>query len=216
MKEKPNRRYFQLAMVPLVPLVVIGGFFWPFFGYIAIVMMLFMLTLALFRGRYYCGWFCAMGAFHERVLSLVSRNREMLPLFKQAWFRWLVFVLMMGLLLSRLVLSGGDPARIGATFVMMWTIACSIAIFVGLLWKPRSWCAFCPMATFQGILSPRTYRLRVDAGCRECGICRQVCPVETYPGACKKSGYVKSADCMRCGNCVENCPEQALSLPDRK
>jgi len=109
MKEKKNRKYWQIALAPLVPLVVIGGYFWPYLGYIAIAMLVFMLMLALFRGRYYCGWFCAMGSFHERILSLVSRRKKMLPIFKVRWFRWVVFVLMMSLLASRLILAGGDP-----------------------------------------------------------------------------------------------------------
>ena len=82
MKEKKNRKYWQIALAPLVPLVVIGGYFWPYLGYIAILMLVFMAVLSLFRGRYYCGWFCAMGAFFERGLSVVSSKREMLPLFK--------------------------------------------------------------------------------------------------------------------------------------
>ncbi len=210
MKEKAKRRYIQLAMAPLVPLVIVGGYFSALFGYIAIAMLLFMLTLSLFRGRFYCGWFCAMGAFHERWLSRLSRKRDIPALFKQEWFRWLVFALMMGLLFSRLLLSGGDPEKVGAVFVMMWTIATSLAVGIGLIWKPRSWCSFCPMASFQALLSPRTYRLQVTTGCKGCGICQQVCPIGTFPGSCRDAGFIRSVACMRCGNCVENCPAQAL------
>ncbi|MFA6499026.1 MAG: 4Fe-4S binding protein, partial [Desulfurivibrionaceae bacterium] len=208
-------KYWQIALAPLVPLVVIGGYFLPYLGYVAISMLLLMLTLALFRGRYYCGWFCAMGSFHERVLSLVSRQKKMLPVFKAQWFRWIVFVLMMGLLTLRLVLSGGDPEKIGATFVMMWSIATGLAIGMGLVWKPRSWCSICPMGLFQGLLGPRVYRLKVGEGCRECGLCEKVCPIETNPGSMRSIGIVKSADCMRCGNCVVNCPAKALSFVEQ-
>lgn len=211
-REAKNRKNIQMFLAPLVPFVILGGLFQPYLGYVAITMMLLMMVLAGFKGRYYCGWICAMGAFYERILSLVSRKREMLPLFKAWWFKWLVFVLMMGLLTMRLVLSGGDPAEVGAVFVMMWTISTGFAILLGVGWKPRSWCSVCPMATFQGFFPARNYQLRVDDSCRQCGLCRKVCPIETYPGSFKSSGVVDGKLCMRCGNCVENCPVKALSF----
>lgn len=215
MQRKLNRKHIQQWLALLVPLVIVGGHFWPYFGFIAIAMLALMVVLALFRGRYYCGWFCAMGAFHERVLSLVSLKQPMLPVFKQAWFKWIMFVLMMGLLSSRLILSGGDPARIAATFVMMWTLATGLAIALGLVWKPRSWCSICPMGTFQGLISQRTYQLQVGEACRECGLCREACPIETYAGASRAEGVVASRDCMRCGNCVVTCPQRALSFLEK-
>lgn len=214
MKEAKNRKNWQIGLAPLVPLVVVGGYFWPYLGYIAIAMLAFMLILSLFRGRYYCGWLCGMGGFFERVLSLFSRKRKMLPVFKAKWFRWIIFILMMSLLVSRLILANGDPVKIGAAFVMMWTISTGMAIAIGLVWKPRSWCSICPMALFQGLIAPRTYLLQVSESCRECGLCEKVCPIETNPGMVKSVGIVKSTDCMRCGNCVVNCPAKALSFAD--
>ncbi|MFZ5774847.1 MAG: 4Fe-4S binding protein [Thermodesulfobacteriota bacterium] len=213
MREKANRKQIQYISAALVPVVIVGGHYWPYFGYIAIAMLALMMVLALFRGRYYCGWFCAMGSFHERLLALVSRKLSMPPVFKQAWFRWIVFVLMMSLLGTRLLLTEGEPARIGAVFVMMWTLATGLAVGVGLIWKPRSWCSICPMGTFQAMLAPRTYRLQVAASCKECGACQRACPIETYPGANRQLGVVASVECMRCGNCVVNCPSKALSFP---
>jgi len=215
-QEAKNRKNIQLLFFPLLPLVIVGGWFWPYFGYIALTMMIFLAALSLFKGRYYCGWFCAMGAFFERLLGLISLNRPMPRLFKESWFKWLVFVLMIGLMVSRLIAAGGDAAKTGAVFTLMWTVSTTIAVFIGLVYRPRSWCGLCPMALFQGLLSPGTHLLTVASACRECGRCAKVCPIETDPGSRKAAGFVKSADCMRCGNCVVNCPVKALSFADRQ
>lgn len=211
-KEAPHRKLIQWLMVPLALLVVIGGHFWPYFGYIAISMIMIMLVLAMFRGRYYCGWLCAMGAFFERVLSTISLNKNIPPVLRTSWFRWLIFILMMGLLTLRLVMADGDPEKIGATFVMMWSLSTGLAIALGLIWKPRSWCNICPMATFQGLIAPCNYLLQVSSACKECGLCQKNCPIETNPASFKKQGFVKSSECMRCSNCVTNCPQKALKF----
>lgn len=211
-KEAPGRRVLQWTMAPLVPLVIVAGYFWPYLGYIAIGFMALLFALVRFRGRYYCGWICPLGAFYDRVLAPVSRKRPMLPLFKQAWFKWLVFGLMLGLLTARLFMSGGDPEIVGATFVMMWTISTGFAVALGLVWKPRSWCSFCPMGTMQGLLAPKVQRIRVSEKCRQCGLCQKACPVEINPGSFRDEGVVTDKDCLRCQNCVAVCPHKALSL----
>lgn len=216
MMEQHKRKKLQWLMTPLVPLVIIGGYIWPYLGYIAITLMALMMILALFRGRYYCGWICAMGAFHERILSKVSLKKKMPPVLKKSWFKWTVFALMMSLLTTRLLLTNGDPRAVGAVFVMMWTLSTALAIGIGLIWKPRSWCSICPMGLVQGLLSPATYRLQVADSCKQCGLCQKACPIETYPGAYKDVHYVKSADCMRCGKCVATCPGKKLSFQDKR
>jgi polyferredoxin len=211
-KEMPARRVLQWILVPMVPLVIIGGYFWPYLGYIAIGFLLLLFVLVWFRGRYYCGWICPMGAFQERALAKVSGKRPMLPLFKKAWFKWLVLVLMMGLLTARLFMGGGDPEMIGATFVMMWTLSTGFAVALGLFWKPRSWCSFCPMGTVQGLLAPKARRIHVSEACRQCGLCHKACPLEISPGSFREEGVVPGKDCMRCLNCAAVCPQKALSL----
>jgi ferredoxin len=71
------------------------------------------------------------------------------------------------------------------------------------------------MGMFQGLIGLRAYRLQVGEGCRECGLCEKVCPIETNPGSMRELGIIKSADCLRCGNCVVNCPAKVLSFTAR-
>jgi ferredoxin-type protein NapH len=211
------RNISQYLMALLLPLVIVGGYFCPRIGFTVLGLITIFLMLAGRRGRFYCGWLCPMGAFHERFLSLVSLKRPILPVFKSSWFRWLLFVTMMGLMLSRLYVAWGDSKAIGAVFRMMWILSTALAIGLGIFFKPRTWCTVCPMGSLQGVMSKNTYLLTVDESCVQCKKCQRVCPISTYPGSFKKEdslGQVPSIECLRCSNCVMNCPKKALSFQD--
>ncbi len=199
-------------MALLLPLVVIGGYFCPRLGFTVLALITFFLVLASKRGRFYCGWFCPMGAFHERVLSHISLKRSILPVFKSSWFRWLLFILMMGLMCFSLFVAWGDAKALGDAFRRMWIISTGLAIGLGVYFRPRVWCSICPMGSLQGVSSRNTYLLSVSDDCIGCKICQQVCPIETYPGAYKEQGHVPSIDCLRCSNCIMNCPKKALAF----
>lgn len=211
-KEKKNRKKIQLINTILLFVVIFGGYFWPYLGFIVGALIIFFIILSFFRGRLYCGWICPMGSFHERILSLISLKKDIPQLLKKRWFAWLVFILMMGFFSTRLIKTGGDLKQIGSVLSRMWIIATSLAIIIGLIFKPRSWCRICPMGTLQGITGKKSYLLKINSDCNNCGICKKVCPIETYPGSYQTKGQVKSIDCLRCFNCVVNCPQNALSF----
>ena len=137
-------------MALLLPLVLIGGYYCPRLGFTLVALIAFFLFLSSKRGRFYCGWFCPMGAFHERILSKISLQRDILPVFKSSWFRWLLFSMMMGLMLFRLFAAWRDPKEIGAVLRMMWIVSMSLAIELRLYFKPKVWCSISPMGSLQG------------------------------------------------------------------
>ena len=212
------RNVSQYLMALLLPLVIVGGYFWPELGFTVLVLITIFLMLAGRRGRFYCGWLCPMGAFHERFLAMISLKRPILPVFKSCWFRWLLFTLMMGLMLTRLFMSWGDGIAIAGVFRMMWVLSTSLAVGLGIYFKPRIWCTVCPMGSLQGVVSKNTYLLTVEDDCVQCKKCERVCPISTYPGSFKKEngpGQVPSVECLRCSNCVMNCPKKVLSFQGR-
>ncbi|MGA1868235.1 MAG: 4Fe-4S binding protein [bacterium] len=208
--EKVQRRLIQWITIPVLPVVIIGGYFWPYLGFIVGGLIIFFILLSIFKGRLYCGWFCPMGSFYERILSAISLKKDIPALFKKTWFRWIMFMLLICFFVSRLVWAGVDPLKTGIVLSRMWIIAMSGAIIIGIIFKPRSWCRFCPMGTVQGMIGKKSYLLNIMEKCTQCGVCLKVCPIETYPGLAKERGTVNSEDCIRCANCVVNCPHNAL------
>jgi len=151
----------QLIMVWFLPLIVIGGLFYPFLGYLVVGMMAILLVLAFFRGRYWCWNFCPRGAFLDIVLSKVSLNKPLPKSFTKQWFRWLIFVLFMSFLILRVVRTGGNLIAIGSVFVVMCILTTIISIVLGIVTKHRGWCMICPMGTLQEKIGKISHKKKI-------------------------------------------------------
>ena len=139
----------QLITIWLLPIILIGGVFFPVLGYLVVGMMAFFLILSFFKGRFWCWNFCPRGAFLDIVMPKFSMNRPVPIFFTKPIFRWGLFFLFMGFLLLRVSRSGKDLLTVGAIFVSMCIITSLISIAVGVFTKSRGWCMFCPMGTLQ-------------------------------------------------------------------
>ena len=136
-------------MIWFLPLIVIGGLFFPILGYIVVAMVAFFLTLSFFKGRYWCWNLCPRGAFLDIVMPKMSRKKPAPRLFARNWFRWLIFALFMGFLIFRIKQAGGNLIAIGAVFVFMCLLTTIISIILAIITRHRGWCAICPMGTLQ-------------------------------------------------------------------
>lgn len=125
----------QVVMMGVLPLIVIGGLFYPLLGYLVVSMIAVLLVMSLFRGRYWCWNLCPRGAFLDIVLSKVSLNRPMPRSFAKPAFRWLVFFLFMSFLIFRIMHSGGSLIARGSVFVGMCVVTTSVAIILGVITK---------------------------------------------------------------------------------
>lgn len=139
----------QLITIWLLPVVVIGGIFYPLLGYLVVAMMAFFLVLSVFKARYWCWNLCPRGAFLDIVLPKFSLKKPIPRIFVKQWFRWSVFFLLMGFVVFRLIRTGGNLIAIGAVFVGMCILTTIISIILGVSTRHRSWCAICPMGTLQ-------------------------------------------------------------------
>ncbi|NQU95082.1 MAG: 4Fe-4S binding protein [Candidatus Omnitrophica bacterium] len=139
----------RLVMVWFLPIIVIGGLFFPVLGYLVFAMMAFFITLSFFRGRYWCWNLCPRGTFLDIVMPKVSPNRPSPKLFTKKWFRWLVFTIFISFFIFRITQTGGSLLAIGVVFVSMCIVTTIISIILALTMKPRSWCSMCPMGTLQ-------------------------------------------------------------------
>ena len=139
----------QWIMIWFLPLIVVGGLFFPLLGFLVVGMVAFFLILSIFKPRYWCWNFCPRGSFLDLLLSKLSLNRPIPKVFFSQPFRWLVFVLLMGFMTYRLFTVGNSWLAIGGVFVMTCVITTMIAVVLGVQYKHRAWCMICPMGNLQ-------------------------------------------------------------------
>jgi len=143
----------QLITIWLLPIILVGGLFVPVLGYIVAVMMVILLILSYFKGRYWCANLCPRGAFLDIVLSKLSLKKKMPRLFSAIWFKWMILIGFMAFFGFQIAAAPKTVAAIGFVFVRMCIVTTLISIFIGVPIHYRAWCTFCPMGTLQTIIS---------------------------------------------------------------
>jgi polyferredoxin len=139
----------QLIMLWLLPLIVIGGLFNNYLGYLVIAMMTFLLILAFFKKRYWCWNLCPRGAFLDLVVGPLSKNKKIPKFFFDNRFRIAVFAALISFLVIRILSTGGNLKAIGLIFVSMCLVTTILAFIMGLFFSKRAWCSLCPMGFLQ-------------------------------------------------------------------
>ncbi len=215
-----NRNKKQYLTWWILPLVLIGGWFYPALGYLLPICMVVAIGIAIFKGRYWCDWLCPRGATWDLFLSKISLKKEVPPFFKSTPFRMLWIVILMGVLAWKLPSALASLDRInqvGMVFIMLLTVTTAIGIVFGIPIHHRIWCSgFCPMGTMSSWVGKGRYALEINSNCRECKICHNACPMQIRKWDYKKDGQavVENWDCLKCGLCVDVCPSRALKFKE--
>ncbi len=195
----------------VLPLVAIGGWFYPLLGFLLFGCMLGAVGVSFFRGRYWCDWMCPRGAFLDLFLGLVSRKFTIPSFFRHEIVRTFMLLLIFTVIGVQFYLVWGNLPAMGLALVRVLTITTVAGILLGWVIHPRTWCHICPMGTVAHWVARGQKYLRAGSNCVSCGICAKVCPMQLTPNELDRDN---SSDCLRCLSCVHSCPKKALSFED--
>lgn len=198
------------AYLVLVIYLVLGFFFYPWLGILAIVCMAAPVMLAAWQGRSWCGNYCPRGSLWDSVFSSINSSRKIPAWARDNRFRYGVLVLIFGLFTWQMVGAWPNLEAIGKVFLRVIFITTLIGIFLALKYSPRTWCSFCPMGTLAALLAKGKKPIHVESSCVSCGLCAKACPMELAPH--KHGASFAEPDCIKCGVCVTKCPKQALEF----
>lgn len=232
MTNKTNRiftpvRKWAWLFIPLV----LSGLWYPKMGLLMLPVMLALPILGFFKGKFWCGNICPHGSLFDRFLYQVSANRKIPAWAKSKITLTLAFCFFMYMLGSKLVrvavFWGTTPFwdKLGLIFVMNYTMVTVVGSTLALLINPRTWCRFCPMATFQLLMykfgkflgfnhkTDTVITMSASENCLKCGKCANACPVDLSPyQEISPAGRLENSACIRCTTCISSCPVKLLSL----
>lgn len=208
-----SRNTLRWSLVAPVIITLTLGWKYPLIGFIVPATMLLGITFSLFRGRYVCGHLCPRGAFLDKMILPISFNKTIPKILTDVYFRWTLFILLMGFMTYRILLDPTNIRHWGSVFVLMCFVTTIIAIIFGVVLRPRTWCSFCPMGTMQMAFGLGKYQLSVDKSCVSCNVCSKACPFNIKVGTYKKTGKITDKDCLKCYKCIGVCPKKAINKP---
>lgn len=215
--DNSRRRTVQLIIAPIVPVVTLLGWKYPFLGFIVPVVMLTGVITGFFKGRYACGNLCPRGGFFDRLIAPLSRNKPLPALFVSMRFRWTIFSILMGFMAFQILKNPTSLEHYGRVFWIMCAVTTLIGLILGLFINHRAWCSFCPMGTMQNAFGGSKQRLSIDTeSCRSCRKCEGSCPMGIKIADFREVGQIVSRDCLKCKECIYSCPKKAINLPGQK
>lgn len=198
----------QKYMYWLLLVFLAVGFFYPPIGLIAIICMVAPVSVAFYKGRFWCGNFCPRGSFYDHVLAKISPKKSIPPIFKSSGLRVFMVLFIITVFSIQIYATWGDLYAMGTVFVRLILITTLVGIILGIFYNQRTWCAFCPMGTLASWISSskKNMTLMVSDACVKCKRCEKVCPMQLKPYTAKgKAEGFDHSDCLKCGRCVANC-----------
>ena len=207
----PVRNMHRWLLSSVMITTIFLGWKYPLLGYTVPVAMAAGIGGAFLRGRYVCGNICPRGSFYDTMFRYVGGNRPVPAFFRSMRFRWGALSVLMSLMALQIAQNPGDPLHWGRVFWLVCTVTTVIGIGFGLVYRPRTWCAFCPVGTMANAIGGGKDPLQIAHSCVGCGVCERHCPMDFKISSHKVNGALQERDCLKCSSCSDACPRGALS-----
>jgi len=179
-------------------------------GRVQLWMGIFLLSvlLALFLGRFYCGWVCpintAMRVATGAKKRLKIKNFRIPGFFKNPAFRYGFLVIFIGTF-SFVMATGTKLPVLPALFFL--------GIGLTLFFPENLWHRYlCPYGTILTLTGSRAKKgMLIDSdNCTLCGVCREACPSDAV-NENEKEGYtIEKGLCLTCLDCAVECPNGSI------
>lgn len=125
---------------------------WKPFGLFGFICMITPIGTALLgRGKMHCARICPRGSLLGTVGNLLSIRKKPPKIFGKKRFRLMVWCIMMGSFIIMLVITNPKGIYVlGNAVLIFMETATGLALIIGIVFQPRTWCTICPMGFSTG------------------------------------------------------------------
>lgn len=154
-RKQPPDNAAQIAATVFVLVVAVGGLFVPEIGLVLAALMVTAVVMTLIKPRSFCSKVCPRGKALGFIMGKHPKRKSLPSFVLSAKFRRLLCGSTMFCVIGNLVRTGGTIHNVGIVFWGLCVLSLSAGLAMGFFFKPRAWCAICPMGTLQDTISRR-------------------------------------------------------------
>lgn len=165
MKKQVKKRGLKFVDVVwiLSVITIVGGWINPYIILVAVPCMFAPVIAGLVANKtsVVCSSTCGRGSFLIKIWKKVSLKKPMPKVFNATWFKWVATIALLGMftnnVIMNLILREGDFLTVKLWYFslsmrVMINVTGLIALVVGFIYKPKTWCVFCPMGNVGKVL----------------------------------------------------------------
>lgn len=199
-----------------------------------ILILIAVIPITIFLGRFFCGYICAFGSMQEFLNYLGAKLKikkiKINPNLdkKLKYIKYILIIIFVMLWTFNITidakLSPWDVFGIYSSykgwsdFSMLLTFGglLLLLIIISSLFVERAFCRyFCPLGGIFSLISKsRIYKIKKDSTeCINCNLCTKKCPMGiNVDEETSIHGKVISSECIDCFKCIDTCKPKALYI----
>lgn len=154
-----GRGYGRLRTVGVVVIsggAIVGGFFQPLFGLIVPILVVAAAIGSLVRKRWFCSSACPRGALLGSLGPRYSRYRALPASLKADKVRTALCGFLLVCTVGQTARNWDSLGQLGRFFWFVCALSLVVALVMAYFFKPRSWCAICPVGALQDNVARRS------------------------------------------------------------